>query len=242
MADIDEVFQLTTLDQLRTMADPLRVRIMERLVREPMTVKMLGTDLVEPPAKVHYHVRELKRVGVIHQVETREKGGVLEKYYRAVARSFKVMRDVLYNSKPDEVSAIVDEYFQIVQRGLSAALSAYREHPDRDEPLTISSWTAWATAEEFRALIAKLGEVIDSYQAPRHIDGEAEWTINVIGHITTPEPQPPAELASRPRRSYQFNLGAIILDRADLEKLVAEGSVLDMTVIGVCSFASNVTP
>jgi hypothetical protein len=152
------------------------------------------------------------------------------------------MRDVLYNSKPDEVSAIVDEYFQIVQRGLSAALSAYREHPDRDEPLTISSWTAWATAEEFRALIAKLGEVIDSYQAPRHIDGEAEWTINVIGHITTPEPQPPAELASRPRRSYQFNLGAVILDRADLEKLVAEGSVLDMTVIGVCSFASNVTP
>src|SRR5215472_14641039 len=100
MADIEDVFSLTTLDQVRTMADPLRVRILERLVRAPMTVKMLGTDLGEPPAKVHYHVRELERIGVIRLVETREKGGVLEKYYRAVARDFKVMKDVLYNSTP----------------------------------------------------------------------------------------------------------------------------------------------
>jgi DNA-binding transcriptional ArsR family regulator len=242
MADIEEVFPLTTLDQVRTMADPLRVRILERLVREPMTVKMLGTDLGEPPAKVHYHVRELERVRAIRLVETREKGGVLEKYYRAVARTFRVMRDVLYNSKPDELSAIVDEYSQVVQRGLSAALSSYREHPDRDEPLTISNGTVWATAEEFRALIAKLDEVVESYQAPKHLDGEAEWTINVIGHITAPERQPQAEPASRPRRSYQFNFGAVILGRADLDKLVAEGRLLDLTVIGVCTFADNVTP
>jgi hypothetical protein len=207
-----------------------------------MTVKMLGTDLGEPPAKVHYHVRELERIGVIRLVETREKGGVLEKYYRAVARDFTIMKDVLYNSKPDELSAVVDEVFQVVQRGLSAALFAYHEHPDRHEPLTISNETVWATAEEFRALVAKLSEMIRFYQAPRHLDGEAEWTINVIGHLTVPERQPEAEPASPPRRSYQFNFGAVILGRADLDKLVAEGRLLDLTVIGVCTFADNVTP
>jgi DNA-binding transcriptional ArsR family regulator len=242
MADIDEVFQLTTLDQVRTMADPLRVRILERLVREPMTVKMLGTDLSEPPAKVHYHVRELERVGVIRLVETREKGGVLEKYYRAVARTFQVMKDVLYNSKPDELSAIVDEYLQVVQRGMLAALAAYQEHPDRNDPLTIITSTVWATAEEFRALLAKLNEVVESYETPRHIDGEEEWTVDVIAHLTAPERQPEAKPDSPPRRSFQFNFGAVTLYRADLDKLVAEGSRLDLTVVGVCTFADNVTP
>ena len=242
MADIDEVFPLTTLDQVRTMADPLRVRIMERLVREPMTVKMLGTDLGEAPAKVHYHVRELERIGVIRLVETREKGGVLEKYYRAVARDFTITKDVLYNSKPDELSAVVDEVLHVAERGLSAALSHYHEHPSRNEPLTISNETVWATALEFRALVTKLSEMIRFYQAPRHIDGETEWTINVIAHLTVPEHQSKAEPASPPRRSYQFYFGAVSLDRADLDKLVAEGSVLDLTVVGVCTFADNVTP
>jgi DNA-binding transcriptional ArsR family regulator len=242
MADIDEVFPLNTLDQVRTMADPLRVRIMERLVRAPMTVKMLGTDLGEAPAKVHYHVRELERIGVIRLVETREKGGVLEKYYRAVARTFKVMQDVLYHSKPDELSAIVDECMQVVQRGVLAALSDHQEHPERNEPMAISMTTVWATAEEFQALIAKLGEIIEPYETPRHGDGEAEWNIDVIGHITAPERQPEVVPASRPRRAYQFTFGAVTLDRADLEKLVDEGSQLDLTVIGVCIFADNVMP
>jgi DNA-binding transcriptional ArsR family regulator len=242
MADMDEGFPLTTLDQVHTLADPLRVRILERLVREPMTVKMLGTNLGEPPAKVHYHVRELERIGVIRLVETREKGGVLEKYYRAVARTFTVMKDVLYNSKPDELSAIVDEYFQVVQRGLTAALSAYQKHPDRHEPLTISNETVWSTTDEFRELVTKLSETTRFYQEPRHIDGEVEWTINVIGHLTVPERQLESEPASPPRRSYQFYFGAVTLGRADLEKLVAEGSLLDLTVVGVCIIAENVTP
>jgi DNA-binding transcriptional ArsR family regulator len=243
MADIDEVFQLTTLDQVHTMADPLRVRILERLVREPMTVKMLGTDLGEPPAKVHYHVRELERVGVIRLVETREKGGVLEKYFRAVARDFTIMNDVLYNSNPDELAAVVDEYVQVVQRGLSAALSHYHEHPDQHEPLTISSETVWATPEEFRALVAKLSEMTRFYQTPRHVDGEAEWTINVIGHLTVPERQSETERpTSPPRRSYWFLFGAATMHRADLEKAVAEGRVFDLTVVGVCTVADNVTP
>ena len=51
MTEIDDTFYLTTLDQVHTLADPLRVRILDRLIHEPMTVKMLGTDLrTECPA------------------------------------------------------------------------------------------------------------------------------------------------------------------------------------------------
>lgn len=242
MADIDEVFPLTTLDQLHTMADPLRVRILDRLIRQPMTVKMLGVDLEEPPAKVHYHVRELERVGVIRLVETREKGGVLEKYFRAVAREFTIAKDLLNRSHPDELSAVVDEYLQLVQRGLWAALSEYQKHPQPPDPMTIATETVWATPEEFRSLITQLDAQIQTYQAPRHQEGEREWTINLIGHITAPEHdvKPVPASASPVRRSYSF--GAVSLDREDLARLVEKQSQLDLIVVGVCTFASDVPP
>jgi DNA-binding transcriptional ArsR family regulator len=241
MADLDEFFALTTLDQVHTMADPLRVRILDRLVRKPMTVKMLGTDLQEPPAKVHYHVRELERIGVIRLVETREKGGVLEKYYRAVARNFTVVKDLLSKSHPDELSAIVDEYVQLVQRGLSAALAHYQEHPDPSQHFTISNETVWATPEEFQALVEQLSALLQSYEAPRNQENEREWTINVIGHLTASERlASPAPSTSPIRRAYHF--GATALGREDLDKLVAEGSRLDLTVVGVCTFARDVPP
>jgi DNA-binding transcriptional ArsR family regulator len=242
MAELDEIFYLTTLDQVHTLADPLRVRILERLIREPMTVKMLGTDLGEPPAKVHYHVREMERIGVIRLVETREKGGVLEKYYRAVAKSFSVSKDLLHTSPPDEVSAIFEEYLQVVQRGIVSALQHYRDHPDRHEPVAISTTTMWATQDEFRAFLDQISKMIDSYQAPRGVENEQEWTISVIGHIAAPEkeaadePSEPAKI----RRSY--GVGAFDYKREDLAGLVAEGRQLDLIVVGMCTFADDITP
>ena len=244
MTEIDDTFYLTTLDQVHTLADPLRVRILDRLRHEPMTVKMLGTELGEAPAKVHYHVRELERIGVIRLVETREKGGVLEKYYRAIAHNYSILKDLLYNSQPNELNAIVQEYFQVVQRGLTAALAQYHEHPDRHLPISISNGAIWATEEEFRALLGRISELVESYQAPRHLESEQEWTLDVIGHSAAPEPdQKPVAPSPDPgkiHRSYRF--GATGLDRKELDGVVAHGSQLDLTVVGVCSFASDITP
>ncbi len=85
-----ERFTITDLDAIKTLADPLRVHILALFIERPMTAKQMADRLKQPSAKIHYHVKELERNGLIKMVETREKGGILEKYYSAVARFFDV--------------------------------------------------------------------------------------------------------------------------------------------------------
>ena len=72
-----EQYEIETIEQLRAIADLLRLRIVDILKEKPMTVTQLGEALGQAPAKVHYHVRELEKVGLLRLVETREKGLVL---------------------------------------------------------------------------------------------------------------------------------------------------------------------
>jgi DNA-binding transcriptional ArsR family regulator len=81
---------LETAEQLGALAHPLRQRILTALQGTPRTNKQLATLLRESPARLHFHVRELAQAGLIQQVEARPKGGVIEKYYQAVAGSFRL--------------------------------------------------------------------------------------------------------------------------------------------------------
>jgi DNA-binding transcriptional ArsR family regulator len=80
---------LTSLDQVRVLADPLRLRIVEQLCREERTTKQVAEALGEKPTKLYHHVDTLERVGLIRQTRTRQNRGTLERYYLAVARAFK---------------------------------------------------------------------------------------------------------------------------------------------------------
>jgi DNA-binding transcriptional ArsR family regulator len=242
MAELDDVYYLTTLDQVHTLADPLRVRILERLGHEPMTVKMLGVALNEAPAKIHYHVRELERIGVIQLVETREKGGVIEKYYRALAHRFSLSSDLLHTSEPNVLDTIFHELFDVMQRGALSAFRHYQEHPENNEPLALSGATLWATPEEFRALLQQIVDLTQPYQAPRQVEGEREWTVNLIAHLSAPEQEGSDKPAARSRSPRNYCIGAQSYGPKDLENLLAEGQQLDLTIVGVCEFTDDVTP
>ena len=85
----DEI-ELNSVAQLAALAHPLRQRILRVLTDEPRTNRQIAGLLGESPARLHFHVRELAAAGLIALVEERPKGGVLEKYYRAVARGFRL--------------------------------------------------------------------------------------------------------------------------------------------------------
>ncbi len=74
----------TELRQLRVLADPLRVRILRALAREPRTTAQVAELLGENDTRLYHHVRALERVNLIRLVETRPKRGTTEKYYQAV--------------------------------------------------------------------------------------------------------------------------------------------------------------
>lgn len=87
---MDQVLVLNTPEQLQALAHPTRHRILNVLVERTATNKQLAAILGDPPARIHFHVRELLSAGLVAIVEERTKGGVVEKYYRAVARSFRL--------------------------------------------------------------------------------------------------------------------------------------------------------
>jgi DNA-binding transcriptional ArsR family regulator len=97
-----ERYEIETLEQLRAIADVRRLRIVDLLREQPLTVTQLGERMGLAPAKVHYHVRELEKVGLLRLVETREKGGILEKYYQAIAREVCVPDGLLLTAPSDE--------------------------------------------------------------------------------------------------------------------------------------------
>ncbi|GHO60038.1 ArsR/SmtB family transcription factor [Ktedonobacter robiniae] len=73
-------------EHIRALAHPLRQRVLGLLTNAPCTNKQLGELLQVSPPRLHFHVRELQAAGLIEIVSQQPKGGVIEKYYRAVAR------------------------------------------------------------------------------------------------------------------------------------------------------------
>src|SRR5438067_5723839 len=77
---------LKTPKQIQALAHPLRLRVLNLLTDAPYTNKQLALVLQVSPPRLHFHMRELLEVGLVEIVEERSKGGVIEKYYRSVAR------------------------------------------------------------------------------------------------------------------------------------------------------------
>lgn len=76
--------------QLKAFTDPLRIRVLDILVDRPATNQQIAKALAEPQAKILYHIRFLLECNLIRLIETRIRGGNVEKYYRAVARAFSL--------------------------------------------------------------------------------------------------------------------------------------------------------
>jgi DNA-binding transcriptional ArsR family regulator len=83
-----EAYTLRDLDQIKVLADPLRIRILEAFCEE-RTTKQVAELLGEKPTKLYHHVDTLERVGLIALSRTRQNRGTVEKYYLAVARTFR---------------------------------------------------------------------------------------------------------------------------------------------------------
>jgi DNA-binding transcriptional ArsR family regulator len=80
---------LTGLDQVRALADPLRVRMLGAFAAEERTTRQVAEILDEKPTRLYHHLKSLAAAGLIRKTRTRRNRGTLETYYRAVAGAFR---------------------------------------------------------------------------------------------------------------------------------------------------------
>jgi DNA-binding transcriptional ArsR family regulator len=77
-----------TLEQSKLLASAIRTQILEAIGEVPRTAKQVADLLRKTPGNVHYHIQRLYEGGLLELVETREVGGVVEKYYKAKSKYF----------------------------------------------------------------------------------------------------------------------------------------------------------
>jgi predicted transcriptional regulator len=83
---------INKLDQLKSVSDPFRIELLTLLSEKPKTGQMLADEIGIPRAKIHYHLNELLKNGIIHVVKTEEKNSIVQKFYEPVAE--KVVPDI----------------------------------------------------------------------------------------------------------------------------------------------------
>jgi DNA-binding transcriptional ArsR family regulator len=71
--------------EIRALAHPLRLRLMELFAETPRTTKQAADLLDEPPTRLYHHVAALERAGLIRLKETRQNRGITEKWYEATS-------------------------------------------------------------------------------------------------------------------------------------------------------------
>src|SRR5689334_23186311 len=74
---------------LRALAHPLRLRMMELFAESPRTTKQVAELLGQPPTRLYHHVAALERAGLLQLQETRPNRGAIEKWYTSTARQIQ---------------------------------------------------------------------------------------------------------------------------------------------------------
>ena len=190
---LKQYFVIETLEQLKTVSDPLRIRLLTFLVFREATGSQLANEMQMPAANVHYHLRELQAHGFLEVVRTEVKNGIIQKFYRATAIDF-VLREGLLPSGTVQ-STMMQE---IMASQLRMAVSRVYETDERffkagegnqRKPLIHGIWEISAPREKllawhekYRRLMKELSD-LEEHSLGESSDGEL-FFIASVGFLT----------------------------------------------------------
>lgn len=147
--------RLTSAEDMRALAHPLRLRLLELLGAEgAMTASEAARRVDESPANVSWHLRKLARHGFVRQ----GKGPGRERPWKVVGQSLTFGDDA---ADPAAASALTDvlleREFQVLRGSLQQQSSESGEWHDATSVLQNR---VWLTAEEARRIGELLHDVI----------------------------------------------------------------------------------
>ncbi len=166
-----DLMQLVSKQQASAYLHPVRLRILRMLAEERMTNSQVAEKLGVHPANLTHHFRKLKDAGLIKLVEKRDTGRVLEKYYRAVARSFEVRQE----NAPLEGLGAARRALELVKNDLQTALARIDPESREVQCHLVKVGIAPAKLKAFRR---KLDKLVQEFRAHEN-DGDEEFTLNV---------------------------------------------------------------
>lgn len=157
------------LETLKVLADPLRLSILEYLMK-PSTVKKIAEKLGKPPTKLYYHFNLLEKHNLIQLVDTRVVSGIIEKHYQATAKQYFVAKDLLApgNIENDEgleltlSSIFADAKNDIITSMREGAISAETEAP-KHKRMILAQHRLTLTDDQAEELYARMHELFKEF-------------------------------------------------------------------------------
>lgn len=160
-------------DQLKALSDPFRIQILNLLIEGSYTGQQISQSIEIPRAKIHYHLNEMEKYGLIEVARTEVKNGIVQKFYRSVAYSFTPAAHLLpYTTEVGDYyrQTMLEVLNRSRQRVISAPEEAFHTAtPDRNEwprialraeiQLSEEKFAAWLV--RFRSLVDELVELSD---------------------------------------------------------------------------------
>nr|WP_212976843.1 winged helix-turn-helix domain-containing protein [Paenibacillus azoreducens] len=161
------VYKIKTHDQLKAIADPLRTKILMKLVKEAYTGQQLAEMLGIQRNNIYFHLKELEKHGIIQVVRKEEKNGIVQKYYRAVAGRF-IPEDHLLPS-----ADLVETSRQVFMETLEATRTKIENAPAESFALDsrnetrrkniASTYRFHATEESFHAFVEEFRQLMNKH-------------------------------------------------------------------------------
>jgi DNA-binding transcriptional ArsR family regulator len=152
MAKKSREYTMNSLEQVRILSHPTRLKLLETLAECPRTTKQAAAILGVPATRLYHHVNALERVGLIKLKETRPVRGTVEKYYEAVARKIMVGAGLFPDQRLGEVlSSVLEE----ARRDLTDAMERMPTTPENLAPVALRA-TITASPAQLATLRKKL--------------------------------------------------------------------------------------
>ncbi|WP_427051592.1 ArsR/SmtB family transcription factor [Paenibacillus sp. TC-CSREp1] len=158
---------LSTIEEIKIYSDPYRIQIMNMFNRQgrPSTVKEIADLMGEVPAKVHYHVKKLEKIGLLSMVSTREINGIIAKYYEPFSGEIHLRhKDEEHENAPLK-QVFRSETLKLLNQMFEQSRLRFMKQAEQgeQEKRFISDMTLYATADEIEALYQNIVELCKPY-------------------------------------------------------------------------------
>lgn len=169
---------MTRPDQLKAMSEPLRIRMVETLVRTELPIADLARRLGQPLSKLYHHVDVLLEAGLIQITRRVQRRGTEERWFRAVAKDYTV-DDSIFSFEdakepgPEALIELTESVFRGTMEEIAAAARAGtidQKRPGRR--FFLETQTLGLTEADFTDLCERLDGWIDQAKA-RQRSGKA---------------------------------------------------------------------
>ena len=184
VVNMKESVTIKEIDQVKAIADPLRLQILEAFCRKPMTTRQVALLLEVNPTRLYHHVDLLERSGLIELVRTQKNRGTTEKYYQGVAKKFAVDARLFDVGNAGETPRLLHDVFTMT---LEVALAEIRKSiqdklisQDRESSnATVARAQIVTSSENAELLVKKVQEWIGEARELADPDGDLRYGLTI---------------------------------------------------------------